>query len=135
GRGQERLSDLLEVAAGVAEGRRQLVDQCRRGLVGYKVADELGGDVLGGRLVQRKVAEHGPALLNGGVVIYLADDRLRSGLVQTPVERELTTMLGVVAGGQEGPAGGHLCEANDVVLGGDGTHPQRVEPQDFAARV
>ena len=75
------------------------------GLVGHKVADELGGDVFGGRPVHRQVAQHGATLLDADVLIYLADDRLRSGLVQTPVERELTTMLGIVAGGQEGPAG------------------------------
>ena len=45
-----------------------------------------------------QVAQHGAALLHAGILVDLVHDLLRPGLVQAAVERELATVLGIVAG-------------------------------------
>lgn len=82
-----------------------------------------------------EVAQHGAALLGILLLVALAEHGLPAGLVQPRIEGELAAVSGIGARRHQGPAGQHVGETDDVVLGVAGAHAERMQLHDLARKV
>src|SRR5262249_19368903 len=95
---------------------------------------ELGCDVQRRRRLSGEIGEHRLAVLKSGVAVGLAKYGLRTWLMKTWVEHELTTVLG--DGRRVGrPTGDHLGKTQHIVLGVTRAHAQRMQLKDLAPEI
>ena len=71
-------------------------------------------------------------LLDAGIVIEIADDRLWTGLVHSSNEGEFGPVIRVHLCRNDGPAGQDLGQVGDVILRINSSDAERVELQDLA---
>ena len=88
-----------------------------------------------GRRIAGEVGQHRAALLDPGVRVSLVDHLLRPGLVHAFVEDELRAVLGIVVGRDDGPAGEHLGEIQNIDLGVAGANAERMQLKDLAREI
>src|ERR1700678_3995410 len=91
--------------------------------------------MLSRRRMSGEISEHRTTLFHPDVAIGLAEDSLRTRLVQSRMIQKLATMVRICGGLIDRPAGDSLGEADDIVLVVAAAHAQRMELQDFAAEV
>ncbi len=131
----QRLRHLLQIALGGEEALGQPLDQRGRRLIGDEMARELGGYVFCGCRMACERGEHVASLLHAGVGVAPPDHRLRAGLVHARIELELAAAHRVLAKRHERPAGDHIGETGDVLLGVDRAHTQRMQFEDLARQI
>ena len=82
-----------------------------------------------------EVAQHGASLLYRYVVVIISQHHLSAGFVQAGIEREFSTMLGIVAWRHQGPPGQYVGKRDHVFLGVAATHAQRMQLQNLASEI
>ena len=130
-----RFRRLLEIAARIAKGLRDRLDQCWRRRIGDEMARELGGEMRGGCGMDGEIAQHRAALLDVILFVTLAQHGLRAGLVHARIERELAAMLRAAVRGHPRPPGQRIGEADHVILAVTALYAQRVQLQRLARQV